>query len=189
MPILELSRHSLFSLPEHIQTPALRPTAQFSRRPKPGTGDRGLAFREKVLYLKTLKVNPDKAFRLNPSLRSCPLSAVKSVTRSLSSLGVPRSAMGRILDMLPSLLTCDPYSQLYPLLDFLLHEVPIPYPDVHKSVLRCPRLLVSGVDRQLRPTLHFLRELGFDGPHSLTCQTTLLLVSSVEDTSCPRLFF
>ncbi|KAG5051437.1 hypothetical protein AAZX31_02G103400 [Glycine max] len=185
MPTLKLS---LFvSLPKPLN---LRP--QFSRHPinpNPTTSDRGLVFHEKVLYLKALKVNPDKAFRLNPTLRSSPLSTLKSVTRSLSSLGIPRASMGRILDMLPVLLTCDPYFQFYPLLDFLLHEVPIPYHDIHLSILRCPRLLVSSVNNRLRPTLHFLRKLGFNGPHSLTCQTTLLLVSSVEDTLLPKIEF
>ncbi|CAJ1932040.1 unnamed protein product [Sphenostylis stenocarpa] len=166
------------------------PHPQFSCRHNPATtSDRGLVFHEKVRYLKALKVNPDKAFRLNPTLRSSPLSAIESVTRCLYSLGVPRAAMGRILDMHPVLLTCDPYSHLYPFLDFLLHEVPIPFPDVHLCILRCPRLLVSSVDNQLRPTLRFLRELGFRGPHSLTCQTTLLLMSSVDDTLLPKIEF
>ena len=164
--------------------------SQFSCHLKPpATLDRGIAFNEKVRYLKALKVKPEKAFHLNPILRSSPLAVLESVTRCLYSLGVPRTAMGRILDMHPVLLTCDPYSQLYPLLDFLLHEVRIPFPDVHLCILRCPRLLVSSVDNQLRPTLLLLRELGFCGPHSLTCQTTLLLVSSVEDTILPKLEF
>ncbi|MCI07929.1 transcription termination factor family protein, partial [Trifolium medium] len=97
--------------------------------------------------------------------------------------------MGRILDMLPQLLTCEPHNDIYPLLDFLLDEVEIPYHDVQKSILRCPRLLVSSVENRLRPALCFLRELGFVGPHSLTCQTTLLLVSSVEDTLMPKVEF
>lgn len=45
------------------------------------------------------------------------------------------------------------------------------------------------MEERLRPSLCFLRELGFVGPHSLTCQTTLLLVSSVEDTLLPKVEF
>ncbi|QCD90420.1 Mitochodrial transcription termination factor [Vigna unguiculata] len=179
-------------LPRDMSIVQLSPTAhsQFSSHPNPPTtSDRGILFHEKVRYLKALKVNPEKAFHLNPTLRSSPLAALESVTRCLYSLRVPRAALGRILDMHPVLLTCDPYSQLYPLLDFLLHEVPIPFPDVHLCILRCPRLLVSSIDDQLRPTLFFLRELGFCGPHSLTCQTTLLLVSSLEDTLLPKIEF
>ncbi|KAJ1423656.1 Transcription termination factor, mitochondrial/chloroplastic [Sesbania bispinosa] len=162
--------------------------AQFSHQPNT-LSDRGLIFREKVLYLEKLNVNPEKVFRENPNLRTCPLGTLESVERCLSSMGIHRSAMGRILDMLPELLTCDPHSDLYPLLDFLLNEVRIPYPDVQKSILRCPRLLVCSVEHRLRPALLFLRELGFVGPHSLTCQTTLLLVSSVEDTLLPKIEF
>ncbi|XP_020236756.1 transcription termination factor MTEF1, chloroplastic [Cajanus cajan] len=165
---------------------SLRPTLHRS----PATSDRGLVFREKVLFLETLNINPSKAFLLNPAIRSAPLSTLKSATRSLSSLGLPRAAVARILDMHPLLLTCDPYTHLYPLLDFLLHEVPIPYDHVHLSLTRCPRLLVSSVDHQLRPTLHFLRKLGFHGPHHpLTCHNTLLLVSSVQDTLLPKIQF
>ncbi|GAU37666.1 hypothetical protein TSUD_220910 [Trifolium subterraneum] len=97
--------------------------------------------------------------------------------------------MGRILDMLPELLTCEPHNDIYPLLDFLLNEVEIPYHHVQKSILRCPRLLVSSIENRLRPALCYLRELGFVGRHSLTCQTTLLLISSVEDTLMPKVEF
>lgn len=48
---------------------------------------------------------------------------------------------------------------------------------------------MSSVENRLRPALWFLRGLGFVGPHSLTCKTTLLLVSSVEDTLLPKVEF
>ncbi|RHN55426.1 putative transcription regulator mTERF family [Medicago truncatula] len=175
--------------PKSYQIFNFKPISQFSHQSTTTTPNRGLIFREKVLYLEKLKVNPEKAFKQNPNLRSCPLRTLKSVEQCLSSIGIHRSQMGRILDMLPELLTCEPYSDIYPLLDFLLNEVEIPYHDVHKSILRCPRLLVSSVENRLRPALCFLRELGFVGPHSLTCQTTLLLVSSVEDTLLPKVEF
>ncbi|XP_057432988.1 transcription termination factor MTEF1, chloroplastic isoform X2 [Lotus japonicus] len=198
MSIIELHPQFLFSqnpIPKPFQNPTfnlrikpLTSIAQFSQQPNT-LPDRGLIFREKSLYLHKLNINPEKAFRQNPTLRTCPLTTLKSVERCLSSMGIPRTAMGRILDMLPQLLTRDPHRDLYPILDFLLHEVRIPYPDVQKSILRCPRLLVSSVEERLRPSLCFLRELGFVGPHSLTCQTTLLLVSSVEDTLLPKVEF
>lgn len=43
------------------------------------------------------------------------------------------------------------------------------------------------MEQQLRPTLGFLRKLGFVGPNGITSQTTLLLVSSVEGTLLPKL--
>ncbi|XP_045810615.1 transcription termination factor MTEF1, chloroplastic [Trifolium pratense] len=166
-----------------------KPIAQFSHQPTTTTSDRGIIFREKVLYLEKLKVNPEKAFKQNPNLRCVPLRTLEAVEQCLSAIGIQRSQMGRILDMLPQLLTCEPHNDIYPILDFLLDEVEIPYHDVQKSILRCPRLLVSSVENRLRPALCFLRELGFVAPHSLTCQTTLLLVSSVEDTLMPKVEF
>ncbi|KAK3421895.1 hypothetical protein EUGRSUZ_G02491 [Eucalyptus grandis] len=91
--------------------------------------------------------------------------------------------------MFPQLLTSDPDADLYPVFDFLLHEALIPFPDLPKSVLRCPRILVCSVDAQLRPALAFLRHFGFVGRHAITCQTSLLLVSSVEHTLLPKIEF
>ncbi|XP_028761996.1 transcription termination factor MTEF1, chloroplastic [Neltuma alba] len=169
-----------------------RPIAQFSHQHNapplvPSHSDTGLLFREKVIYLERLNINSSKALRQNPNIRSVPISALKSVKECLSSMGVERSAMGRILDMYPQLLTCDPYFDLYPVFDFLLNEVAIPFPDIRKAIMRCPRLLVCSVDEQLRPTLSFLRNLGFVGPNAISSQTALLLVSSVEGTLTPKI--
>ncbi|XP_054810302.1 transcription termination factor MTEF1, chloroplastic [Prosopis cineraria] len=169
-----------------------RRLTQFSHQPNappllPSHSDTGLLFREKVVYLEKLNVNSSKALRQNPDIRSVPISSLKSVQDCLSSMGVERSAMGRILDMYPQLLTCDPYSDIYPIFDFLLNEVAIPFPDIRKAIIRCPRLLVCNVDEQLRPTLGFLRNLGFVGPSSINYQTALLLVSSVEGTLTPKI--
>ncbi|MED6199591.1 hypothetical protein PIB30_077336 [Stylosanthes scabra] len=174
-----------------IQNPPFKFRPQFSRETitPPSSTDRGLIFQEKVQYLKNLNVNPQKAFQVNPNLRSTPLSTLKSVEQCLSSMGIHRSAMGRILDMLPELLNRDPDMDLYPILDFLLNDVGIPYPDVRKSILRCPRLLISSVEEQLKPTLKFLMKLGFTGSNSITCQNTVLLVSSVEGTLAPKIEF
>lgn len=91
--------------------------------------------------------------------------------------------------MYPQLLTCDPHLDIYPVFEFLLNEVQIPFPDVRKSINRCPRLLICSVGDQLRPTLFFLRRLGFIGRNGISCQTTLLLVSSVENTLLPKIEF
>ncbi|XP_041014025.1 transcription termination factor MTEF1, chloroplastic [Juglans microcarpa x Juglans regia] len=153
------------------------------------TSDAGILFREKIIYLENLNVNSHKALRLNPNFRSAPLSSLVSVEHCLFSFGIARSAIGRILDMHPQLLTSDPHSDLYPIFDFLLNEVSIPFLDLSKSIIRCPRLLVCSVTDQLRPALSFLKGLGFVGPNSITCQTTLLLVSSVEGTLLPKIRF
>lgn len=171
----------------------LKPLTPFSHLPNTTPiplPDSGLLFREKIIYLETrLNVNSSKALEKNPNFRSTPISSLKSVEKCLSSMGIERSAFGRIFDMHPQLLTCDPYTDLYPIFDFLLNDVDIPYPDVRKSIIRCPRLLVCSVKDQLRPTLLFLRKLGFVGQHSITCQTTVILVSSVEGTLVPKIEF
>ncbi|KAI3467328.1 hypothetical protein Pfo_023991 [Paulownia fortunei] len=151
------------------------------------TADSGLKFRQKLLYLQSLKVNPTKALNKNPNLRSAPLSTLHSITQCLSSMGLEPSAVGRILDMYPQLLTSDPYADVYPIFDFLLNTVEIPFPDIRKSIIRCPRLLVSDPEAQLKPSFEFLTQLGFSGPCRLTSQTALLLVSSVEFTLIPKI--
>lgn len=179
---------SLFPSPKfHTQIPS-----SIARKPQlsghPSTSDSGLLFREKILYLENeLSIDSHKALTLNPDFRSAPLSAVKSVEHCFSSMGIERSAIGRILDMHPKLLTSDPDYDLYPVFDFLLNDVGIPFPDIRKSIIRCPRLLVCSVDSQLRPTFDFLTNLGFVGRNSITCHTALLLVSNVEATLLPKI--
>ncbi|KAK1309239.1 hypothetical protein QJS10_CPA09g01533 [Acorus calamus] len=152
------------------------------------SSDAGLRFRQKLLHLETLGVDTDKALSANPDLRSAPLASVLSVERFLrSSAGVLRSDVGRIFGMHPRLLTCDPRSDILPVVDFLVSDAGVPRRDLRKAIVRCPRLLVSSVPDQLRPTLYFLRRLGFVGAHAIDCSTTLLLVSSVEETLLPKL--
>ncbi|XP_065861373.1 transcription termination factor MTEF1, chloroplastic [Euphorbia lathyris] len=141
--------------------------------------DSGLLFRQKLLYLSALNINTQKALSLNPNLRSTPLSSLHSVHHCLSSMGLTRSSIGRVLDMYPILLTSDPYLCLYPIFDFLLNEVGIQFPDIANSISRCPRLLVSTVPDQLRPALIFLRNLGF---LSINSHTAMLLVYNVQYT-------
>ncbi|KAB1208102.1 hypothetical protein CJ030_MR7G013041 [Morella rubra] len=181
-----------FLLTPHSSKPSSTPPSSLTPfRPSlltsTSSSDTGLLFREKIIYLEKLNVNSHKAFQLNPNFRSAPLSSLLSVEHCLSSFGICRSALGRILDMHPQLLTSDPHSDIYPVFDFLLNEVHIPFPDLPKSIVRCPRLLVCSVTDQLRPALSFLRDLGFVGRNSITCQTTLLLVSSVEGTLLPKI--
>ncbi|XP_047333288.1 transcription termination factor MTEF1, chloroplastic [Impatiens glandulifera] len=171
-----------------LQTLSNKFTPSTAAAPPP-LSDPGLRFREKLIYLCDLKINPDKAFQRNPDFRSAPLSSLKSVENCLSSMGIERASLGRILDMYPQLLTSDPYSDLYPIFSFLLDEIRIPFPDVRKSIIRCPRILICSVEHQLRPTWHFLEQLGFVGRHAINSHTTLLLVSSVERTLVPKLVY
>ncbi|GMY25967.1 transcription termination factor MTEF1, chloroplastic [Fagus crenata] len=184
-----LPSQALLLIPHSSSTkPSKTPTNTNTNNP-PSSSNSGLLFRQKILYLENLNINSRKALQLNPDFRSTPLSSLLSVEHCLSSFGLTRSSLGRILDMYPQLLTSDPHSHLYPVFDFLLNEVKIPFPHIPKSISRCPRILVSSVPNQLRPTFAFLKDLGFVGPNSITSQTTLLLVSSVEDTLLPKIHF
>ncbi|KAJ4842840.1 hypothetical protein Tsubulata_034333 [Turnera subulata] len=155
------------------------------KTPTATTPNAGLLFREKLLYLSSLNVNPHKALNLNPAIRSAPLSTLLSVEKCLLSMGLPRRSIGRILDMHPSLLTAHPDLHLYPVLDFLLNEVPLPFPHISPSIVRCPRLLVSPISSQLRPALAFLRSLGF----ALDSHSSLLLVYDVERSLLRKIRF
>ncbi|URE13969.1 transcription termination [Musa troglodytarum] len=91
----------------------------------------------------------------------------------LSPLLCPRAPdVARVFTRYPSLLTCDPSAHLLPFFRFLLGPVAIPLPDLRKTVGRFSGLLASS----LRPAFHVLRR-----------RTTLLLVSTVEDTLLPKL--
>ncbi|CAN0923628.1 Transcription termination factor MTEF1, chloroplastic [Linum grandiflorum] len=144
--------------------------------------DAGILFRKKLIYLSDLRIDVRKALTVNPNIRSTPIAAIHSVESCLSSMGLNRRAIGRILDMYPAILTFDSYVDIYPVFDFLLNEVGIEYREIPKSISRCPRLLVCGVESQLRPAFEFLKSVGFYGKQGLTPQTTLLLVYNVENT-------
>lgn len=187
--MLTLQTQTFFPLPP---SKTLNPNFKILNSQSPGqipitATNSGLRFRDKLIYLKTLNVNPQKALQENPNFRSTPLESLKLVENCLSSMGIERSAYGKIFDMHPQLLTCDPYFDLYPVFDFLLNEVKIPFLDIRKAVVRCPRLLVCDVDDKMRPTFCFLKGLGFTRTNAISCQTTLLLVLSLEVTIMPKL--
>ncbi|KAK6931248.1 Transcription termination factor, mitochondrial/chloroplastic [Dillenia turbinata] len=189
---LEFLPISLSSSPKPFRNPDPKIPNTFASQKRtttttPSTTDSGIKFRRKLLYLETLKVNPSRALQKNPKFRSASLASLKSVEECLYSMGIERSAFGRIFDMLPQLLTSDPYADLWPVFDFLLNDVQIPYYDIRNSIIRCPRLLVCSVDDQLKPALCFLRKLGFVGRHRITSQTTVLLVSNIEFTLVPKI--
>ncbi|CAK9136326.1 unnamed protein product [Ilex paraguariensis] len=137
-----------------------------------------------------------KALAKNPNFRSTSLSSLKSVENCLSSMSIERSALGRIFDMYPQLLNSDPYSDLYPIFDFLLNDVHIPFPDIRKSIIRCPRLLicsaeillVSSVEGTLMPKLDYLMSLGLEYEEvvNMVLRSPGLLTFSIENNYRPK---
>ena len=115
--------------------PCERPRSDFR-----GVGESGASVPERgagvPAYLETrVNVDPRKAITLNPDVRSAPISALRSVEKCLSSMGLCREDRSRVLDMHPRILTADPELHLYPILDFLINEAGIPYPQVLIPIL------------------------------------------------------
>ncbi|XP_039115403.1 transcription termination factor MTEF1, chloroplastic [Dioscorea cayenensis subsp. rotundata] len=181
----------------HLQPPfSSKPLPNPNPSPLPSseiltsTSDAGLLFREKLLYLqRDLHIDASRALAANPALRSAPLPSLRAASDVLLSHGFLPDDASRILSHHPSLLTSDPEDPLIAALRFLRGPVGIPLSHLRRTVLRCPRLLVTSVPNQLQPTLYFLRRFGFVGSHRITSQTALLLVSSVEKTLIPKLDF
>ncbi|GAB2242012.1 hypothetical protein Droror1_Dr00018787 [Drosera rotundifolia] len=156
----------------HHRPPSIPSTATAA-----ATADAGVQFRLKLHHIRaTLNLDPHLALSRNPNLRAAPLSTIAAAATAIASFGIERAALTRIFDLFPLLLTSDPYLDLYPVFHFLLSDVGVPFHDIRKSIIRCPRLLVCDVEEQLRPALGFLRGLGFVGANRVTCKTTVLLV-------------
>ncbi|PKA50707.1 hypothetical protein AXF42_Ash017586 [Apostasia shenzhenica] len=154
------------------------------------SGDAGLRFREKLLFLeRDLGVDSSRVLSLNPDLRSAPLSSLRSVSSLLASFGLLPSDSARLLSLHPCLLTADPETSILPVFRFLLQQVGIPFADLRLSASRCPRLLLSSVPDLLLPSFTYLRRLGFVGAHRITARTTVLLISDAEQTFIPKLDF
>ncbi|GFY88462.1 mitochondrial transcription termination factor family protein [Actinidia rufa] len=94
---------------------------------------------------------------------------------------IERSALGRILDMYPQFLTSDPYSNLYPVFDFLLNDVVIPF---HDTTV----LLVLSVEGTLMPKLNYLMELRFsyEEVRRMVLRSPGLLTFSIENNYWPK---
>ncbi|KAI3839769.1 hypothetical protein MKW98_010074 [Papaver atlanticum] len=70
---------------------------------------------------------------------------------------------------------------------FLSHDLNVPSQNYRRVINKNPRLLVSSVRDQLKPTLFYLQRLGFEDLEALAYQDSILLVSSVENTLLPKL--
>ncbi|WZZ87649.1 hypothetical protein YC2023_116228 [Brassica napus] len=103
------------------------------------TPDTGVLFREKLIYLHDLNIDPQKALRVNPSLRAAPISSVETL---LSSTGLSRPTID---------------FHLRPALAFLKTQG---FVGRDMITWRNTVLLVSSVERTLVPKNEYL-EVGF----------------------------
>ncbi|GJW83711.1 transcription termination factor MTEF1, chloroplastic [Tanacetum coccineum] len=163
-------------IPQASQNPSNpyhKPLKKPSLNPKngictPTTTDSGILFREKILYLKSLKVNPTKALNKNPNFRSTSLQTLKSVENCLSSMGILRSEFGRIFDirllgvLVDVLLVSSVEGTLMPKLEYLM-GLGFEYDDVVNMVLRSPGLLTFSIENNFKPKFeYFLNEMKGD---------------------------
>ncbi|KAI4386381.1 hypothetical protein MLD38_004316 [Melastoma candidum] len=185
---LQLPQPFLPSRPSYSSTSTSSSSSSSPAAAAPATvkvPDNGLRFREKLLYLQSLEIDPHKAVSLNPLLRTTPLPNIRSVEVCLvDDFGLPRSSFPRLFAIYPDLLTAEP-STLLPVRDFLLRDALLPRRHLRNSVLRCPRLLLSDPSLTLGPSLQYLRSLGFR--RILSPRSALLLVSDVESTLKPKI--
>lgn len=91
--------------------------------------------------------------------------------------------------MCPSILTSDIKSDLIPVFEFINIDLKVPEYNFRRIINKCPRLLISSVEDQLKPALFYLNRLGFEDLDALAYQDTTLLVSNVENTLIPKLKF
>lgn len=89
--------------------------------------------------------------------------------------------------MCPTILTSDIRTELNPVFMFLSNDLNVPENAFRRVIKKCPRLLISSVEDQLKPALFYLQRLGFNDLEALAYQDPILLVSSVEHTLIPKL--
>lgn len=89
--------------------------------------------------------------------------------------------------MCPQILTSIVKSDLNPVFDFLSNDLKVTQNNFRRVVNKCPRLLISSVEDQLKPCLNYLLGLGFRDLDALAYQDSILLVCSVENTLVPKL--
>ncbi|KAK9085950.1 hypothetical protein Sjap_026361 [Stephania japonica] len=141
-----------------------------------------LEFHEKAFYLESIGIDLLSFIQYCPSIASASLDDIKPVVHFLLSLGFTLSEFRRICGMCPEILTCQ-VSDIVPVFTFLLREVNVKIADIKRVINRRPRLLVSDVDKRLRPTLYFLERLGIAEVH----RHTSLLSCGVEEKFIPRM--
>ncbi|KAK9942354.1 hypothetical protein M0R45_008024 [Rubus argutus] len=138
------------------------------------------SYRENLRYLKTLRViHPDT----KPNKLPLPDAAdhILATVDFLKSKGFSDSDFQRLAFLSPNLFSSnfDP-ADVAPVFDFLAGELSASAEESCGLILRCPDLLFSDVEFCLRPTLHFLKQLGVEKLSSPTNLNAHLLNTRVE---------
>ncbi|XP_062024059.1 transcription termination factor MTEF1, chloroplastic [Rosa rugosa] len=176
MPLL----HSLSLLP----TSSSSSSSSLVSSPHPNANPHFIKFRtsyrENVRYLKTLRViRPDT----KPNKLPLPDATdhLLATVNFLKSKGFSDSDFQRLAFLSPNLFSSnfDP-TDVAPIFDFLADDLSASPEQSCGLILRCPDLLFSDVEFCLRPTLHFLKQVGVDKLSTPTNLNAHLLNTRVE---------
>ncbi|KAL6218640.1 hypothetical protein ACLB2K_011850 [Fragaria x ananassa] len=181
MPLL----HSLSLLPTPSSSSSSSLTSLTSSpHPNPNPNPHFIKFstsyREKLRYLKTLRIIPPNT---KPNKLPLPDAAdhLLATVNFLKSKGFSDPDFQRLAFLSPYLFSpnFDP-TDVTPVFDFLLNELSASPEQSCCLILRCPDLLFSDLEYCLRPTLHFLREVGVQKLSKPTNLNAHLLNTRVE---------
>ncbi|CAN0879418.1 Transcription termination factor MTEF1, chloroplastic [Linum grandiflorum] len=140
-------------------------------------------FQEKLYYLDSIGLD---VFSLvtnhRPILFAASLPEIQATVDYLTSMGLKSQDFRRIVSMCPEILSTS-LSSVISVFTFLLREAGVTGSRIRKVIHRRPRLLVSSVKDQLRPTLYFIQSIGIASTH----RHTYLLSCSVEGKLIPRI--
>ncbi|KAI4345730.1 hypothetical protein L6164_012828 [Bauhinia variegata] len=142
-------------------------------------------FQKKVLYQESIGIDSFSLIENHPLLISAPLADIKSTVEFMTSMEFTAIEFRRIVGMCPEVLTTK-VSDIVPVFTFLIHEeAHVNGSDIKRVINQRPRLLVCSVNKQLRPTLYFLRSIGIEEVNG----HTYLLSCSVEEKLIPRISY
>ncbi|KAL6213545.1 hypothetical protein ACLB2K_012992 [Fragaria x ananassa] len=178
MPLLHSL--SLLPTPSSSSSSSLSLTSSPHPNPNPHFIKFRTSYRENLRYLKTLRVIPPDT---KPNKLPLPDAAdhLLATVNFLKSKGFSDHDFQRLAFLSPYLFSSnfDP-TDVTPVFDFLLNELSASPEQSCGFILRCPDLLFSDVEYCLRPTLHFLREVGVQKLCTPTNLNAYLLNTRVE---------
>ncbi|XP_050366711.1 transcription termination factor MTEF1, chloroplastic-like [Argentina anserina] len=177
MPLL----HSLTLLPTPSSSSSSSSSLVSSPHPNPHHFIKfRTSYRENLRHLKTLRIIPPDT---KPNKLPLPDAAehLLSTVNFLKSKGFSDSDFQRLAFLSPNLFSSnfDP-TDVIPIFDFLANELSASPEQSCGLILRCPDLLFSDVEFCLRPTLHFLRQVGVEKLSTPTNLNAHLLNTRVE---------
>ncbi|KAK7340445.1 hypothetical protein VNO77_21148 [Canavalia gladiata] len=137
-------------------------------------------YRENLRYLRALTI-------IDPKTKPEDLPLPNDVDHIIATLTFLKSHsfsdadIPRLNFLTPHLFSTDVRpADIAPVFRFLAEDLPATASQSHGLILRCPKLLFSHVDLCLRPTLHFLRQVGIQELNRPTNRNAHLLNTRVE---------